>query len=1284
MNYIYKSIFNESLGAWVAVSEIDSAKGKKSSGGNFAALKLLVLTLSAFGVVGLSSGLALAQSNQGNVDLRTYSSKENTGTIMVEFPGYKDCDSKVDPAHTGSIAFGCGAEATAQSGDVAFGGGSKTATVVATTSGTLKNESDIEVITFGNFAGTDPESTFSIGDVDKERTLTNVAAGRVSPTSTDAINGSQLHSMGEALIHYVDSIDSNNFHYFSVNSTQQGTGSNYLNDGATGGESIAIGSYATTGTGTNEPVAAVALGHKVNASTSGSIAIGHTAQAGRDHNYGLLDWVNSQSDLMNYGFDFTDEASLKAYVDEVQVKKDKKARVTQAEEFVYRSVIAHNNNVAIGVGASVAGGRNIAIGENAGGTNATTTADLPQDRTAFNNFGIQNVNIGTNSGTNNQNVDNSVAIGFQAAYLDPTTSAGRNAIVAQDTVKWNARSANTYIGDKAGYNTAAFGNIGIGVQAGHGITDVYNNGSVFIGNQAGGTSSSGTVEYVRNPDNSKDTFLYPVDATGKLVNPGGPIISGANTAVGPQAFRGATGSGNTALGRYAMQSAKGGANTALGEGALLTGIGDLNVAIGALSGSYNNRASRAVMIGAGSQAYGNTSIAIGNSARTGLSDQATLLMNGVAIGNSALALADSSIALGKRASASADDVTADASIAIGSNAMAKGKGSIALGGATDVSTELVANKVNGNAPGHGSNIDTLIPDATKNPVANADYGIALGTASVAGADKADENAIAIGKGAQALALNSIAIGTGNIVTGIGSGAIGDPSNISGAGSYSLGNNNTIAQNNTFVVGNDVITTQANSVVLGNLSTDRAATAETQGTVGGITYGTFAGVGSPTKGVVSVGAAGAERQIINVAAGKISANSTDAINGSQLFATNKVIANVANSTVTILGGNATLTENGTITMTNIGDTGENTVHDAIKKVSGDVTNVEIIASKGWDISANGELKANVAPGGLVDFNNTDTNILVTRTGTNITHDLSADLKIDNSVTIGGDTNNQTIIKQGDVTSNTVNTTNLTVSGETKLGDNFWVTNQGDVHYNGPITADTHIVNKHYVDNIIGETSAKGWNLSANGGVATYVAPEATVDFSNTDGNIVVTQTGTNMAFDLSDNVQIGESITIGGDTTNQTVINQGNITTNTMNVGGNTMVVNEGSVTIQEGTTVNMGGNRITNVAPGVSNSDAATVGQLGAVTNQLRGDLNSVDRHARAGIASAAAMANLPQAYLPGKSMFAVAAAGHRGEHGYAAGLSTVSDNGKWIMKGSVSGNSRGNVTYGAGVGYQW
>lgn len=154
------------------------------------------------------------------------------------------------------------------------------------------------------------------------------------------------------------------------------------------------------------------------------------------------------------------------------------------------------------------------------------------------------------------------------------------------------------------------------------------------------------------------------------------------------------------------------------------------------------------------------------------------------------------------------------------------------------------------------------------------------------------NAIAMGNGAQATGSQSISIGTGNVVSGNNSGAIGDPSTVTGNNSYALGNNNTIDADNAFVVGNNVSVASSltGAVVLGDSSTVRASTATPNATIGGTTY-TFAG-GNPSAGsVVSVGAEGAERQIQNVAAGQISATSTDAVNGSQLFASNQAIDNL---------------------------------------------------------------------------------------------------------------------------------------------------------------------------------------------------------------------------------------------------------------------------------------------------------------------------------------------------------------------------------------------------------
>ena len=88
--------------------------------------------------------------------------------------------------------------------------------------------------------------------------------------------------------------------------------------------------------------------------------------------------------------------------------------------------------------------------------------------------------------------------------------------------------------------------------------------------------------------------------------------------------------------------------------------------------------------------------------------------------------------------------------------------------------------------------------------------------------------------------------------------------------------------------------------------------------------------------------------------------------------------------------------------------------------------------------------------------------------------------------------------------------------------------------------------------------------------------------------------------------------------------------------------------------------------------------------NQLNNRISDVEDNTNAGIAGAMASAGIPQAYLPGKSMVAAAGSTYRGGTGFAVGVSSISDNGKWIVKGSMNANSSGHVGAILGAGYQW
>lgn len=237
--------------------------------------------------------------------------------------------------------------------------------------------------------------------------------------------------------------------------------------------------------------------------------------------------------------------------------------------------------------------------------------------------------------------------------------------------------------------------------------------------------------------------------------------------------------------------------------------------------------------------------------------------------------------------------------------------------------------------GHNAEEQINQQSNTVDSSASGTYATAVGYKAVAAGD----NALAMGKGATASGKNSIAIGTGNQVIANKSGAFGDPNIIRGVqigtdsagnpiykgidGSYAFGNDNVITSSNTFVLGNNVNNkrdsngaltwmsaipegTVENSVYLGNNTTATAGDGSQTGslknwkqdgsrgstttagstgtvssaTVGNMIYGGFAG--ATANGLVSVGAAGDERRIQNVAAGEISSTSTDAINGSQLY------------------------------------------------------------------------------------------------------------------------------------------------------------------------------------------------------------------------------------------------------------------------------------------------------------------------------------------------------------------------------------------------------------------
>ena len=304
---------------------------------------------------------------------------------------------------------------------------------------------------------------------------------------------------------------------------------------------------------------------------------------------------------------------------------------------------------------------------------------------------------------------------------------------------------------------------------------------------------------------------------------------------------------------------------------------DHSLAVGfrnTVSGSYSTA------VGQSSTASGETSLAIGRSAQATANNTNAIGRSARAEGENATAIGHGSVSSGRNSNAfgSSAKASAEASTAVGNSTKASGISSTATGF---------------NAEASGNFSSAYGNDAR----AKGNRSVAVGYNA-----KAEESATAVGNNANAGAANAVALGSGNTITARSGVGIGSSNSVSGIDSGAFGVSNNVAQANTYVLGSNVTSTQGNSVLLGNASTDRAATTETQANINGINYSGFAGVGSARNGVTSVGASGKERQVINVASGKVSSDSTDAINGSQLYAVANTVGGILNNHNTLIQNN----------------------------------------------------------------------------------------------------------------------------------------------------------------------------------------------------------------------------------------------------------------------------------------------------------------------------------------------------------------------------------------------
>ena len=380
-------------------------------------------------------------------------------------------------------------------------------------------------------------------------------------------------------------------------------------------------------------------------------------------------------------------------------------------------------------------------------------------------------------------------------------------------------------------------------------------------------------------------------------------------------------------------------------------------------------------------------------------------------------------------------------------------------------------------------------------------------------------------------------------------------------------------------------------------------------------------GGPSVTKAGIDAAG--NKISNVANGDLNANSKDAVNGSQLYEVKKLASK---------GWNATATKKE-------GSTGE-------------VSGTEV---------------ANVAPGATVNYIAGD-NIKLEQNGINFTISTTKDLKAEN------------------VTAKTVNTTTINL-GE---GDN-----------STPITV---VSGKDAAPNLDGKTPNRmnfggetiatlsdGLKFGANVGDVYGAKLNSQINVKGADSNTNWSEFdgGNNVMtnIDKSGNVRVGikknlkvESVTANKFTAGDTVIDSNGVT------------IKNGPSMTKNG--IDAGNKQITNVAPGriaADSTDAVNGSQLHEVKadmnnkiNHLNGQVNKLGKRVNAGTASALAASQLPQAYIPGKSMVSVAAGNYQGQNAVALGMSRISDNGKIIIRLAGTSDTQGKVGVAVGAGYHW
>ena len=958
-----------------------------------------------------NGGLAIgSQENDASNDRTTASAK---GAVAIG----KNTKATSEDA----VAIGTNAQAT-RLNSVALGSGSTTAT-----GATNQGSATINGITY-NFAGAtgNPNMQVSVGSTGATRQIKNVAAGEVSATSTDAINGSQLYAVASAV---------KPLKYVSINSTATGTGSNVDNDGAQAPNSIAIGPSSTVtkqnsiAFGNNAQSLSddsITIGRNAKAesgpaftTTSRAIAIGANSKVATNVTQGIA--IGSGS-LTDEGAVVTGDQSIaiggnvkvdghaavaiggddarKAAGQQVSYTNTNDNEVTGTLQTAIQNLTGYNLSNYKGTAASHAGVAygTSALAGNAGvaiGTASDSMTRMNDKGQVVNNKPVTNaVAIGTGA---RANFDNSVAIGG-GSNTDRYATKQVNAIIDGVEVKWSG-GENISPGDVVSFGAKGFErqlkNVAPG-EVSQTSTDAINGSQIYSLARKVTNIMNGGAGSLVNVNASGEPLTKVVTGTGTNkqekyyrtvdVKDDGTLVTGA-IAQTPKSL---------ALVNVDEPNVNQQTQTPRTLGNVANGVNDndaVNVSqLKAATVKYFSVNSTDAGNRDNTGATGTNAIAIGPTAKS-TGD------NALAIGNNAQANSPYAVSLGHYANNGSTNSTNSVSIGFVAGGGSNGAGNVAIG--SNAGKQVTGN----NNISLGNTAGTVL----NNNVYTSE-SILLGTgARVTGStsSKSINSVIAIGKGAEGSATSATALGI---------------------------NANASAEN-AMALGPSSKATAYNGVALGSFSE-----ANTAGGTAGYNANTsrtdkYAGLAglalTANTGAVSIGSSTKTRQITNLAAGT---NDTDAVNVAQLKSVNLAVkgnsgaggdVNLATNPLTIKGNDNYITTSASGNTVNISGKVQNisvsngTATAAVgmadaKNVAEAINNAVSQNAYTWNLTADNDTagsRSTITKEGTVKFSG-DQNITVKRNGNTITSSLNKSITVDsvkanNSVTTGSGSNQITL-------------------------------------------------------------------------------------------------------------------------------------------------------------------------------------------------------------------------------------------------------------------------------------